>query len=98
MLDFDFSGPIDILIWVGVVLAIGFIGYFGRYLSMLIIERLQKRKAGPSPAEVSPDGLPSPAETASGETADIEVKTSKNQFKLEKKTAKQAVKKAKKGG
>ena len=98
MLDFDFSGPIDILIWVGVVLAIGFIGYFGRYLSMLIIERLQKRKAGPSPAEVSHAEASSPAETVSGDTTVIQDKAGKSQLKLEKKRAKQTVKKAKKGG
>ena len=98
MLDFGFKGPIDILIWVGVVLAIGFIGYFGRYLSMLIIEKLHRRKSGPSPAEVSHGEPSSPAETVHGETKVTQDKAGKSQLKLEKKSAKQAVKKAKKGG
>ena len=98
MLNFDFNGPIDILVWVGVVLAVGFIGYFGRYLSMLIIERLRRRKPGLSPAEVSHGEPPSPAGTVPGETRATQATVSKSQLKLEKKGAKQAVKKAKKGG
>lgn len=35
---------IEALKWVGIVFIAGFIGYFGRYLSMIIIERLRKRK------------------------------------------------------
>ena len=98
MLGFDFNGPLDVLIWVGVVLAVGFIGYFGRYLSLLIIEKLHRRKSGSSPAEVSHGEPSSPAETASGETTAIQDKAGKSQLKLEKKRAKQTVKKTKKGG
>lgn len=36
---------IEVLKWVGIVFLAGFIGYFGRYLSMVIIERLHKKKA-----------------------------------------------------
>jgi 3-polyprenyl-4-hydroxybenzoate decarboxylase len=28
--------------WIGVVFAAGFVGYFGRYLSMRVIQRIQK--------------------------------------------------------
>jgi len=35
---------LEILKWVGIVFAAGFIGYFGRYLAMLIIERIHKRQ------------------------------------------------------
>ena len=34
--------PLEILKWVGIVLAAGFIGYFGRYIAMLIIARIHK--------------------------------------------------------
>ena len=34
----------QILKWLGIVLAAGFIGYFGRYLAMLIIERMRHEK------------------------------------------------------
>lgn len=86
MLDFGINSPLDILKWVGLVLAAGFIGYFGRYLSMLIIDRFRRRKASPSPAEISP-----------GETTAVQATASKSRLKLEKKRAKQAVKGAKKG-
>ncbi|GAH57828.1 unnamed protein product [marine sediment metagenome] len=37
--------PLDILKWVGLVFAAGFIGYFGRHLSMVLIERMRRRKS-----------------------------------------------------
>ena len=45
--------PLDILKWAGLVFAAGFIGYFGRYLSMLIIERMRRRKSAQA-AETGP--------------------------------------------
>ena len=36
--------PLEILKWIGIVLAAGFIGYFGRYIAMLIIDRIRKRQ------------------------------------------------------
>ena len=78
--------PLDILKWVGVVFAAGFIGYFGRYLSMLIIERLRKRKSRQtSAAETS-------GEIATGQDTGLE----ESRVKLEKKKAKAEAKKAKK--
>ena len=77
----------DILIWIGIVLAAGFIGYFGRYLAMLILERVHKRKAQPTPpAEPTPE--------VASQVSSIEA----SRLKLEKKKAKQEVKKAKKAG
>jgi len=35
---------LEILKWIGIVLAAGFIGYFGRYLAMVIIGRIHKEK------------------------------------------------------
>ena len=73
--------PLDILKWVGVVFVAGFIGYFGRYLSMLIIVRMRKRKLQQTPGTVS----------ASEQTLIEETR-----LKLEKKKAKAEAKKAKK--
>jgi len=97
-MNFEFGGLLDILKWVGLVLAAGFVGYFGRYLSMLIIGRLRHRKATLSPAEISRGEPPSAARIVSVETSAAQAKASKSRLKLEKKTAKQAVKRVKKGG
>ena len=35
---------IEVLAWVGVVFVAGFIGYFGRHLSKMLIARIQRRK------------------------------------------------------
>ena len=72
--------PLEILKWIGIVLAAGFIGYFGRYLAMLIIERMHKRK--PQPTEEIPTGQGNRVE--------------ESKLKLEKKRAKLEAKKAKK--
>ncbi len=44
------NNALEALKWVGIVLAAGFVGYFGRYLAMLIIARLRKDKATPPAA------------------------------------------------
>ena len=46
--------PLEVLKWVGVVLAAGFIGYFGRYLAMLIIEKIHKRRPQPTATAIVP--------------------------------------------
>jgi len=76
--------PLEILKWIGIVLAAGFIGYFGRYLAMFLIERLRRRKPG------EPKSAPAP------ETGEARIEESR--LKLEKKKAKQQVKQAKKAG
>lgn len=79
--------PLEILKWIGIVLAAGFVGYFGRYLAMFFIDKMRRNRpdtsAPAAPAEV-PHG-------ASAATKDASVK-------IEKKRAKQAVKHAKKNG
>ena len=35
---------LDILKWIGIVLAAGFVGYFERYLAMMIIEKVHKKE------------------------------------------------------
>ena len=78
--------PVDVLKWIGLALAAGFIGYFGRYLSMLIIAKIHKRKSE----------LPSTNEgTANTSTVKVE-STDNNKLKLEKKRLKQNSKIAKK--
>jgi len=79
---------IEVFKWIGIVLAAGFIGYFGRYLAMQIIERMQKKKSQP---QSSP--TPEPA----GETPPSpEIQLEQTRLKIEKKKAKSEAKKAKK--
>ena len=78
--------PLDILKWLGLTLAAGFIGYFGRYPAKLLIEKIWGRKK-PS------------AEVASGKEVERSRDSlSKSHLKAEKKMAKQAAKSAKKAG
>ncbi len=78
--------PLDILKWVGIAFAAGFIGYFGRYFGMLIIERMRKRKPQQAIA------VESAKEIATGQDNKLE----DSRVKLEKKRAKAEAKKAKK--
>jgi len=86
---------LEILKWVGIVFAAGFIGYFGRYLSMLLIERLRRKKLQATPsteAAQEPPAAPEPTP----ETARLELE--KQKAKTAKKKAKAGAKKAKKEG
>lgn len=76
--------PTEILKWVGIVLAAGFIGYFGRYLAMLIIHRTRRKQA-----EQAPTAEKDPA----GNRDDSHVEA---ELKVEKKRAKGDVKRSKK--
>jgi len=67
-----------ILKWTLVVFAAGFVGYFGKYLSKLLIERFRRGKAqGISVLQ--------PAET---KTSQYDYKSEKKRLKVEKKKAK----------
>jgi hypothetical protein len=79
---------IDVLKWIGIVFAAGFIGYFGRFLSMMIIERIQKRKE-PKLSSQPEEKQPPIAMDSTG--------TEKDQLKLEKKKLKLEKKRDKKG-
>ena len=79
--------PLDILKWIGIGLAAGFVGYFGRYLAMLILDKVHKKNSQTTPVEPSAGTSVRPADTLDN-----------NRLKLEKKKAKQAAKKAKKTG
>ena len=76
---------LEILKWVGVVLAAGFVGYFGRYLARMIIERVHRKKEQETIATASP---PAP------ETVQLEV--AKQKARLAKKRAKARAKRLKK--
>ncbi len=86
---------LEILKWVGIVLAAGFVGYFGRYLSMLLIERLRRKRARSASATEVTKEAPATQETTS-ETTRLELE--KQKAKIAKKKAKAGAKKAKKGG
>ena len=74
---------LDILKWVGIVFVAGFIGYFGRYLGMLIIEKMRNGKSQQEPTiEFVGQGD----------------KLEGSKLKLEKKKAKAEAKRAKKEG
>ena len=80
--------PLEILKWVGLAFVAGFIGYFGRYLSMAIIERMRRRKP-----------MQATAEQPKGEINTSQEKSIEQQkIKLEKKKAKAAAKRLKKTG
>jgi len=76
--------PTEILKWVGIVLAAGFIGYFGRYLAMLIIHRTRRKQAQQEPT--SPMDSAGNRDDSHGEA----------ELKVEKKRAKAEVKRSKK--
>lgn len=84
---------IQVLKWLGVVLAAGFIGYFGRYLVMLAIERMRREKQKPTPATEAAPEAPASQETAPG-FARLEIEH--QQAKAEKKKAKAEAKRTKK--
>ena len=74
----DTFSLMDVLTWVAVVFAAGFIGYFGRYLGKLIIEKIHKGKAEEAPMTQSTESR-----------ADEEdYKLEKTRLKLEKKKRK----------
>ena len=75
----------DILKWIGLVFAAGFIGYFGRYLSMLILDKMRKNKSGETAERKTQQET---APNTQVQTASDEYKLSKKKIKLEKKKAK----------
>ena len=77
---------LEILKWVGIVFAAGFVGYFGRYLGMLLIEKMHRRQP---PLAVTAE---SAKETPLSQDAALEA----GRLKLEKKRAKAGAKRAKK--
>ena len=75
----------EILKWIGIVLAVGFISYFGRYLAMLIIERLHKRQ---SPQARSREASKKILTRMNKKVAASQIKFEKEKARIEAKTAK----------
>ncbi|MFC1956598.1 hypothetical protein ACFLWZ_08845 [Chloroflexota bacterium] len=77
---------IEVIKWIGIVLAAGFIGYFGRHLAMLIIDRMRKKQPKQiAVTEPSKETYTSP-----------EIQLEESRLKLEKKRAKAEAKRLKK--
>jgi hypothetical protein len=69
---------IRVVKWASVVLVAGFIGYFGRYLAMMIIKRMRKE----------PPEMNSVIKSESDKTTKNTYKLEKKRLKLEKKKSK----------
>ena len=65
---------LEVLKWIGIVFAAGFVGYFGRHLAMMLIEKMRRNKAEPSVPEAPPPAPTSPSDIA----AASQVKSTKN--------------------
>lgn len=85
---------IEVLKWVGIVFAAGFVGYFGRYLSQVLIARMRKGKGGADTTDADQKPQAGEGMTQDRMAADLE----KKRLKLEKKKAKGASKRDKKAG
>ena len=87
---------LEILKWVGIVFAAGFIGYFGRYLSMILIERVRRKRAQSIPLTEAAEeaGEITTTQEPGPETVGLEIE--KQKAKLTKKKAKAETKRAKK--
>ena len=82
---------LDILKWIGLAFAAGFIGYFGRYLSMAIIDRSRKDKPASGESVVNPVEKTSIEHTVNvqdDKLAKLEIKRLKEQIKKAKKESK----------
>lgn len=74
---------LEVLKWIGLVLAAGFIGYFGRYLAVRIIEKTNRNKSDTSTPKHDTD-TPLGAEFSNK----VEKKKTKAEIKKAKKTDK----------
>ena len=77
---------LDILLWIGLALAAGFIGYFGRYPAKILLDKILKKQPSQDDDTGPPRDLPTTPEE----------RVARSQLKVEKKKAKQEAKKAKK--
>lgn len=80
---------LEVLKWIGLVLAAGFIGYIGRYLAGQIIDRIHKKRAERAEtAEINGNPRLSLAEELEEHRIKQEKKKAKQEFKKAKKAAK----------
>ncbi|HEY90976.1 MAG TPA: hypothetical protein G4O07_03995 [Dehalococcoidia bacterium] len=77
----------DVLIWLGLAFAAGFVGYFGRHLAVRLIDRFRRKKPE------QPAAIPPQSETSASADPAVEA-----QAKIEKKKAKAEAKRVKKAG
>ncbi len=77
---------VEVIKWIGIVLAAGFIGYFGRYLAMLIIGKMHKGQPQESATTEPPKEAP----------ASQDIMLEESRLKADKKKAKAEAKRAKK--
>ncbi len=95
----DFQGDnlaLEILKWVGIVFAAGFVGYFGRYLSMILIGRVRRKRAQSIPPTEAAEEAEEITTTQELRPEVIKLELEKQKAKLEKKKAKAETKRAKK--
>ena len=79
---------IEVLKWIGIVFAAGFVGYFGRHLAMMLIERMRRNKPeSPTPEAPQTTPLP-PTDVAASAQAKVEKKRAKAEAKRAKKEGK----------
>ena len=75
---------LEVIKWIGIALAAGFVGYFGRIPARMLLDKITGKSKQPS------------ERTASADAEDASVVELKIRQKIEKKKAKQAAKIAKK--
>ena len=75
----------EILKWIGIVLAAGFIGYLGRYMAMLIIERIRRKPTEQMPVARVKDSISSQADLLDEAVLKLEKKRAKAESKRLKK-------------
>ncbi|MFW6150456.1 MAG: hypothetical protein ACOC6A_02875 [Chloroflexota bacterium] len=85
---------IEVLKWAGIVFAAGFVGYFGRYLSQVLIARMRKGRDAGEATDAGEKRGEGAGESQDRTAAELE----KERLKLEKKKAKEATKRHKKAG
>jgi hypothetical protein len=77
---------LEVLKWIGIALAAGFVGYFGRYPAKILLEKIYGTR------KTTPEKVPEKPEDSG------QIELEKKRLKVEKKAAKQAAKAAKKTG
>ena len=75
----------EILKWIGIVLAAGFVGYLGRYMAMLIIERIRRKQTEQMPMAGVEDSISSQDDLFDEALLKLEKKRAKAQSKRLKK-------------
>jgi len=88
---FGDSQLVNILKWVALAFAAGFVGYFGRYLGMFIIERVRRRKTGSTVSSApEPAAAPDRQDTVETSRLKAEKKRAKAEAKIAKKNKKES--------